>query len=66
MLPPTRTNVTVVLRGSELGLCRWDPRHGADKERSGVIRVGRAAARELLQAGDVLAVSAGGRVISLD
>jgi hypothetical protein len=66
MLPPTRTDITVVLRGSELGPCRWDPRHGADKERSGVIRVGRAAARELLQAGDVLEVSAGGGAISLD
>jgi hypothetical protein len=66
MLPPARTDITVVLRGSELGPCRWDPRHGADTERSGVIRVGRAAARELLQAGDVLAVSADGGAIRLD
>ena len=66
MLPPARTDITVVLRGSDLGPCRWDPRYGADKGRSGIIRVGRAAARELLQAGDVLAVSAGGGVISLE
>ena len=66
MLPPVRTDIAVVLRGSVLGPCRWDPRHGADKERSGVIRVGRAAARELLQAGHVLAVSAASDTISLD
>lgn len=66
VLPRVRTDISVVLRGSELGSCRWDPGHGADKERSGVIRVGRAAARALLQAGDVLAVSAGSGAISLD
>jgi hypothetical protein len=36
--------------------CRWDPRYG-EKERSGVIRVGKAAAANLLSPGDVLAVS---------
>lgn len=55
LLPPTRQDVVVVLRGREL-TCRWDPRYGA-KERSGVIRVGKAAAVELLAIGDVLAVS---------
>ena len=66
ILPPVRTDITVILRGGELGLCRWDPRRGTDKERSGVIRVGRAAARELLQVGDVLAVSARGGAVRLD
>lgn len=67
ILPHARTDITVVLRGRDLGTCRWDPRYGADKERSGVIRVGKAAARELLTPGDVLAVSvAGDDVVSLD
>jgi len=45
----------LLLFGREL-TCRWDPRYG-EKERSGVIRVGRTAARQLLHPGDVLAVS---------
>lgn len=55
VLPPTRRDIPVVLRGREI-TCRWDPRYGT-KERSGVIRVGKAAAKELLAVGDVLAVS---------
>ena len=66
MLPRVRTDIMVILRGSELGPRRWDPRRDTDKERSGVIRVGRAAARELLQVGDVLAVSARGGAVRLD
>jgi hypothetical protein len=56
VLPSERIDVAVVLRGRELGPCRWDPRYGPP-ERSGVIRVGKSAARELLTAGDVLAVT---------
>ena len=55
LLPRDRQDVTVLLRGRELA-SRWDPRHGPP-ERSGVIRVGRTAARELLKPGDVLTVS---------
>ena len=55
ILPPTRQEISVVLRGREL-TCRWDPRYG-EKERSGVIRVGKAAAAELLSPGDVLAMT---------
>jgi hypothetical protein len=57
ILPAARADVTVVLRDRGLGARRWDPRYGTDKERSGVIRVGKAAATELLTPGDVLAVS---------
>jgi hypothetical protein len=64
ILPPTRQDVSVVLRGREL-TCRWDPRN-SDKERSGVIRVGKAAAAELLSAGDVLAVSVSDGDVRLD
>jgi hypothetical protein len=56
VLPIERIDIAVVLRGRELGACRWDPRYGPP-ERSGVIRVGKAAARELLTAGDVLVLS---------
>jgi hypothetical protein len=55
ILPQERQDISVLLVGRELS-CRWDPRYG-EKERSGVIRVGRTAARELLRPGDVLAVS---------
>jgi hypothetical protein len=55
ILPPARRDVMVIVRGREL-TARWDPRYG-EKERSGVIRVGKAAAAELLSPGDVLAVS---------
>jgi hypothetical protein len=61
ILPRGRTDITVLLRGRIL-TCRWDPRYGPP-ERSGVIRVGKPAARELLQAGDVLAVSVTSRGI---
>lgn len=55
VLPPVRQDIVVVLRGRKL-TCRWDPRYG-EKERSGVIRVGKVAAADLLSPGDVLAVS---------
>jgi hypothetical protein len=46
ILPPVRQDIVVDTRGRKL-TCRWDPRCGA-KERSGVIRVGKAAAADLL------------------
>jgi hypothetical protein len=55
ILPLVRQDIVIVLRGRKL-TCRWDPRYGV-KERSGVIRVGKAAAADLLSPGDVLAVS---------
>jgi hypothetical protein len=65
-LPIERTDIAVVLRGRELGACRWDPRYGPP-ERSGVIHVGKAASRELLTAGDVLVVSVhSDRAVRLD
>jgi hypothetical protein len=64
ILPHDRQNVSVLLRGHEL-TCRWDPRCGPP-ERSGVIRVGKAAARELLKSGDVLSVRARPPWIELD
>ncbi|MFN8175883.1 MAG: hypothetical protein U0T02_12530 [Solirubrobacteraceae bacterium] len=66
VLPQERTDIQVVLRGRELGICRWDPRYGPP-ERSGVIRVGRSAAQALLRPGEVLAVSVDGSgMVGLD
>jgi hypothetical protein len=55
ILPSGRAYLSVVLRGLEL-TCRWDPRDGPPP-RSGVIRVGKAAAREMLTRGETLTVA---------
>ncbi len=55
LFPAVREDVVVNLRGRKLR-CRWDPRYG-EKERSGVIRVGKSAATDLLAPGDVLVVT---------
>jgi len=64
LLPLDRGDIEVVLRGRRL-TCRWDPRFGADRERFGLIRVGRATATELLTAGDVLQVAVEGSTVHL-
>jgi hypothetical protein len=63
LFPRERGYVNVTLRGREL-VCRWDPRY-VPRERSGVIRVGKAATRELLHPGEVLAVSMSEGVVKL-
>ena len=63
ILPIERSDIDVSLRGREL-VCRWDPRY-VPRERSGVIRVGTAAARELLRPGEVLAVVMRNGVVEL-
>jgi hypothetical protein len=55
ILPASRRDLAVVLRGLSLR-CRWDPRDGPPV-RSGVLRVGKDAATELLLPGDVLRVT---------
>jgi len=64
LLPRRRQNIAVRLRGRELS-CRWDPRCGPP-ERSGVIRVGKAAAREVLEFGDVLEIRTSAGRVELD
>jgi hypothetical protein len=54
MFPRERQDVAIVLRGKPM-TCRWDPRYGPP-ERSGVLRVGKAATTQFLGAGDVLEV----------
>lgn len=46
----------VVLRGTAID-GRWNPRIGPDRERSGTIRVGRAALSRLVPAGTILVVT---------
>jgi hypothetical protein len=55
ILPLDRCDVAVALRNKEWR-ARWDRRYGPP-ERSGVIRIGKATAAELLLPGDVLAVT---------
>ena len=65
LLPAERRDVVIVLRGRELGQRPWDPRNGPSP-RSGVLRVGIAAARAALTSGDVLVVAVVGGVVHLD
>jgi hypothetical protein len=57
LFPPSRSNVNVVLRGRYLEDVRWDPGMGADKERSGVLWVGKAILQNLIRDHEVLAVT---------
>jgi hypothetical protein len=54
ILPSQKDTIKVVLRGEHLE-CRWDPRMGPDKQRSGVIYIGSVLA-QLVQAEEVLTV----------
>jgi hypothetical protein len=55
-LPGIRTDVDTLLRGEALGNRRWDPRLGPDRERSGVLRVGRSALERHVQVGETLTI----------
>jgi len=63
-LPDARADIEVMLRGESLGDCRWDPRLGPDRERSGVLRVGRIVLDRHVRPGETLTicVDADGRV----
>ncbi len=54
--PATRRSVEVTLRGRRLA-ARYDPRLGPDRERSGVLRIGREALRRLVRPGERVRVS---------
>jgi hypothetical protein len=64
VLPQARQDISVRLRGRLL-ISRWDPRYGPP-ERSGVIRVGKGPAQDLLEPGDVLAVQVRDAAVELD
>jgi len=55
LLPDQACEVTIVLRGRELR-CAWDPRMGPDRQRSGVLKVGRALS-EIVNENDILNVA---------
>ncbi len=54
VLPTAKTVIDVRLRGRAMNVS-WDPRMGPDRERSGVLRVGRSL-RDLVSEGEVLTV----------
>ena len=55
LFPSERARVEIDLRG-ERKSCRWDPRHGPDHERSGVLGVGTALTRGLVTEGERLSI----------
>jgi hypothetical protein len=55
ILPGDKATVKVILLGRKF-TCKWDPRMGPDRERSGVIRIGRQI-EAVAHAGDVFIVS---------
>jgi hypothetical protein len=58
LFPTAPERVDVVLRGRLLAAVRRDPRFGPDRERSGVIGVGRDVLRQTVSPGEVLEVRA--------
>ena len=64
--PPTKGQVEVVLRGHRV-VAAYDPRVGPDKERSGVVRIGKNELADRVSKGATLMVSRGlGGVPQLD
>lgn len=57
--PSEKQKIHVTLESDSLGLRAWDPRIGPDRERSGVLRVGKAAMRGL-ELGTVVQVERNG------
>jgi hypothetical protein len=55
LFPGERARVEIDLRG-ERKSCRWDPRHGPDQERSGVLGVGTPLTRGLVTEGERLSI----------
>ena len=66
LLPTTRTYIDVVLRGLRLEGVRWDPKMGPDRERSGVLSVGRKPLAELVHVGEQLVLQRDDGAVRLD
>jgi HEPN domain-containing protein len=56
LFPAERALLAVVLRGVTLHEVRWDPRLGPDRERSGVLGIGKDAASRLIE-GETLCIT---------
>lgn len=64
LFPASKTRLAVRLLGKSLGEVAWDPRHGPDRERSGVLYVGRDAVREIV-ADEVLEIRSENGIVEL-
>jgi HEPN domain-containing protein len=56
LFPAERVLLAVVLRGEPLDEVRWDPRFGPDRERSGVLGIGKHVAAQLIE-GETLRIA---------
>jgi hypothetical protein len=65
LFPRVKPSVDLDLRGIPL-VGRWDPRYGRDRDRSGVLAVGRERLRGYVSPDEVLRVTAAGGRIRLD
>ncbi len=65
VFPSERTEVAIVLRGEQMTVPRH-PHYGPDKERSGVLSVGRQRLAALVHSDDVLSVSTVNGRVALD
>lgn len=54
LLPAEKTRITVQLRGRTIPNVRWDPKMGPERERSGVLGIGKACLNELVEEGEKL------------
>lgn len=64
LFPRDKATIEIELFGERL-TCRWDPKYGPDKERSGTISVGRAVLSRLLTPGRQLAVTTADGVVRM-
>jgi len=65
LFPRTRGDVRIRLRGQSMTV-RYDPRHGADRERSGVLRIGRSVMATGIVAPDERLTMTPGDPVSID
>lgn len=56
LFPNYKATIAAKVRGQSIE-ARWDPRNGPDRERSGVLTVGRSLLADHLREGEVLTVS---------
>lgn len=56
IFPPGRVYVRMITRGQTMAK-RWDPRFGPDRERSGVLSIGRRQLPGLVRPDDVLRIT---------
>ena len=64
MFPDDPTTLEFTLRGQSLS-GKWNPGFGSDKERSGILRVGKAVLTALVKPEEVLQVTKGSSGIEL-